>query len=236
MSPTPPNSPALLSPPVPFPTPYVVSFIPQLSFLRHQQNAALSLQPNILSSTAALQPQCYRHLQTTAIVPQQTELLPTLYTTAIPPPPPPALLQLHRHPSSTSDDADNSEEDDMTDEMTTNENSDEDNRSCDVSSSPCRDGGNRKKKRTAFTTIQLQELESKFNEQKYLTKVDRTCLAKRLGLTEKHVKTWYQNRRTKWKRSTTEMEWSHERERSATVMYQQFVTQKNSLSHNDFHT
>ena len=87
----------------------------------------------------------------------------------------------------------------------------------------------KKKKRTAFTTAQLQELEGSFSRQKYLTKADRTRLAKRLGLTEKHVKTWYQNRRTKWKRGATELEWSAERERSATAMYHQFVCQKNSI-------
>ena len=100
--------------------------------------------------------------------------------------------------------------------------------------------GFRKKKRTAFTTAQLQELERKFDEQKYLTKADRTRLAKKLSLTEKHVKTWYQNRRTKWKRGATEQEWSMERERSATAMYRQFVTEKNGLStlahHQVFHT
>ena len=94
--------------------------------------------------------------------------------------------------------------------------------------------GFRKKKRTAFTTRQLQELEGKFSEQKYLTKADRTRLAKRLGLTEKHVKTWYQNRRTKWKRGTTEAEWSKERELSAAAMYRQFVNQKSGL-HSEGH-
>lgn len=82
----------------------------------------------------------------------------------------------------------------------------------------------RKKKRTAFTSKQLQELERKFSEQKYLTKADRTELAESLGLTEKHVKTWYQNRRTKWKRGTTEVEWSKHREIAAAIMYRQFVS------------
>lgn len=105
--------------------------------------------------------------------------------------------------------------------------------------SPADKEGFRKKKRTAFTTAQLQEMEKKFEEQKYLTKGDRTRLAKKLGLTEKHVKTWYQNRRTKWKRGTTEFEWSKERERSATAMYQQFVSEKNRITsphHTVFHT
>ena len=104
--------------------------------------------------------------------------------------------------------------------------------SAEVEASPSDKRGFRKKKRTAFTTRQLQELEGKFSEQKYLTKADRTRLAKRLGLTEKHVKTWYQNRRTKWKRGTTEAEWSKERELSAAAMYRQFVNQKSELHGN----
>jgi len=89
----------------------------------------------------------------------------------------------------------------------------------------------RKKKRTAFTSKQLQELERKFSEQKYLTKADRTELAESLGLTEKHVKTWYQNRRTKWKRGTTEVEWSKHREIAAAIMYQQFVSKNTRGPH-----
>lgn len=100
--------------------------------------------------------------------------------------------------------------------------------SCEETGGKRREGF-RKKKRTAFTTKQLQELESKFHGQKYLTKGDRTSLAKRLGLTEKHVKTWYQNRRTKWKRGATEIEWSRERELSATIMYQQFINHKSGM-------
>ena len=85
-----------------------------------------------------------------------------------------------------------------------------------------------KKKRTAFTSKQLQELELKFSKQKYLTKADRMELATALGLTEKHVKTWYQNRRTKWKRGTTEVEWSKQRELAATRMYHQFISERSA--------
>ena len=85
-----------------------------------------------------------------------------------------------------------------------------------------------KKKRTAFTAKQLQELELKFSKQKYLTKADRMELAAALGLTEKHVKTWYQNRRTKWKRGTTEVEWSKQREFAATMMYHRFIRERSA--------
>ena len=84
----------------------------------------------------------------------------------------------------------------------------------------------KKKTRTAFTNSQLQQLERKFTQQKYLTKLDRKMLAKSLGLTEKHVKTWYQNRRTKWKKDCCEEDWSKQREQAATVMYKQYLELK----------
>ena len=84
----------------------------------------------------------------------------------------------------------------------------------------------KKKKRTAFTTVQLQKLESKFDQQKYLTKLDRCTLASSLGLTEKHVKTWYQNRRTKWKKDCSKQDWSNQREQAATIMYSQYLQTK----------
>jgi DNA-binding transcriptional regulator YiaG len=84
----------------------------------------------------------------------------------------------------------------------------------------------RKKKRTTFTSSQLQQLETRFNQQKYLTKLDRCQLAQVLGLTEKHVKTWYQNRRTKWKRECTDEIWSREREHAAANMYTQHLQLK----------
>uniref|UniRef100_A0A183A919 Homeobox domain-containing protein n=1 Tax=Echinostoma caproni TaxID=27848 RepID=A0A183A919_9TREM len=59
-----------------------------------------------------------------------------------------------------------------------------------------------RKARTAFTDQQLNELEHSFDRQKYLAVQDRMELAARLGLSDMQVKTWYQNRRTKWKRQT----------------------------------
>ncbi|XP_078491795.1 barH-like 1 homeobox protein [Ciona intestinalis] len=59
-----------------------------------------------------------------------------------------------------------------------------------------------RKARTAFTDDQLQELESSFECKKYLSVQDRIELAQRLDLSDTQVKTWYQNRRTKWKRQT----------------------------------
>ncbi|XP_055615728.1 homeobox protein B-H1-like [Toxorhynchites rutilus septentrionalis] len=59
-----------------------------------------------------------------------------------------------------------------------------------------------RKARTAFTDHQLQTLEKSFERQKYLSVQDRMELANKLGLSDTQVKTWYQNRRTKWKRQT----------------------------------
>ncbi|XP_042861325.1 barH-like 1 homeobox protein [Penaeus japonicus] len=59
-----------------------------------------------------------------------------------------------------------------------------------------------RKARTAFTDNQLQTLEKSFERQKYLSVQDRMELAAKLNLTDTQVKTWYQNRRTKWKRQT----------------------------------
>ncbi|KAI6232285.1 Homeobox domain-containing protein [Aphelenchoides besseyi] len=61
-------------------------------------------------------------------------------------------------------------------------------------------GKKARKARTIFTDKQLQELESMFENHKYLSVQDRMNLARRMNLTDTQVKTWYQNRRTKWKR------------------------------------
>lgn len=60
-----------------------------------------------------------------------------------------------------------------------------------------------RKARTAFTDHQLNCLEKSFERHKYLSVQDRMELAAKLNLTDTQVKTWYQNRRTKWKRQTS---------------------------------
>nr|KAG5693675.1 hypothetical protein BaRGS_008317 [Batillaria attramentaria]KAG5693808.1 hypothetical protein BaRGS_029438 [Batillaria attramentaria] len=62
----------------------------------------------------------------------------------------------------------------------------------------------RKKPRTAFTRSQVVELEKRFQRQKYLASAERSSLAKQLKMTDAQVKTWFQNRRTKWRRQTAE--------------------------------
>ncbi|KAB7495485.1 T-cell leukemia homeobox protein 1 [Armadillidium nasatum] len=44
----------------------------------------------------------------------------------------------------------------------------------------------------------VNELEKRFNKQKYLASSERAALAKQLKMTDAQVKTWFQNRRTKW--------------------------------------
>jgi hypothetical protein len=48
--------------------------------------------------------------------------------------------------------------------------------------------------------MQLIGLEKRFENQKYLSTPDRIQLAESLGLSQLQVKTWYQNRRMKWKK------------------------------------
>ncbi|XP_050429002.1 T-cell leukemia homeobox protein 2-like [Adelges cooleyi] len=62
----------------------------------------------------------------------------------------------------------------------------------------------RKKPRTSFTRSQISQLEEKFNKHRYLSSVDRAALAKSLKMTDAQVKTWFQNRRTKWRRHMME--------------------------------
>lgn len=59
-----------------------------------------------------------------------------------------------------------------------------------------------RKSRTVFTDLQLRVLEKTFSEQKYLDTSNRSKLAQTLGLNETQVKTWFQNRRMKWKKET----------------------------------
>jgi hypothetical protein len=61
----------------------------------------------------------------------------------------------------------------------------------------------RRRSRTVFSQEQLSGLEEVFERQKYLTVSERIELSMQLGLSETQVKTWFQNRRTKWKKQKT---------------------------------
>lgn len=60
-----------------------------------------------------------------------------------------------------------------------------------------------RKPRQAYSAKQLERLESEFKQDKYLSVSKRMDLSKNLNLTEVQIKTWFQNRRTKWKKQLT---------------------------------
>ncbi|CAJ0966680.1 unnamed protein product [Ranitomeya imitator] len=69
----------------------------------------------------------------------------------------------------------------------------------------------KKKPRTSFTRLQICELEKRFHRQKYLASAERAALAKALKMTDAQVKTWFQNRRTKWRQMIDNTRRSYER-------------------------
>ena len=69
-----------------------------------------------------------------------------------------------------------------------------------MNNSLSRRGPRLRRRRTVFSSMQLHFLEQKFLSNHYLTIPERDTLAKSLNLNSRQVKTWFQNRRTKWKR------------------------------------
>ncbi|KAJ0172413.1 hypothetical protein K1T71_012386 [Dendrolimus kikuchii] len=65
-------------------------------------------------------------------------------------------------------------------------------------------GGRRKGGQVRFTAAQTGALERRFNASKYLSPDERRALATTLRLSDRQVKTWFQNRRAKWRRTTPE--------------------------------
>lgn len=59
----------------------------------------------------------------------------------------------------------------------------------------------RRKSRTVFSEEQLLLLEESFQRNHYLSTSERQSIAQKLCLSEQQVKTWFQNRRTKLRRS-----------------------------------
>ena len=60
-----------------------------------------------------------------------------------------------------------------------------------------------KRRRTIFTSTQLERLECEFQQQQYIVGQERRLLARQLGLNEIQVKVWFQNRRIKWRKFTS---------------------------------
>ncbi|KAG5681506.1 hypothetical protein PVAND_010932 [Polypedilum vanderplanki] len=63
-----------------------------------------------------------------------------------------------------------------------------------------RKSGIDRKPRQAYSQNQLEKLENEFKNDKYLSVSKRLELSKTLNLTEVQIKTWFQNRRTKYKK------------------------------------
>uniref|UniRef100_A0A182YGF2 Uncharacterized protein n=2 Tax=Anopheles stephensi TaxID=30069 RepID=A0A182YGF2_ANOST len=64
-------------------------------------------------------------------------------------------------------------------------------------------GSKRKGGQVRFTPQQTQSLEKRFSNHKYLSPEDRRNLAIQLKLSDRQVKTWFQNRRAKWRRANS---------------------------------
>ncbi|XP_077351691.1 homeobox protein HMX2 [Festucalex cinctus] len=89
----------------------------------------------------------------------------------------------------------------------------------------------KKKTRTVFSRSQVYQLESTFDMKRYLSSSERACLASSLQLTETQIKTWFQNRRNKWKRQlSAELEAANMAHASAqTLVGMPLVFRENSL-------
>ncbi|XP_075976400.1 homeobox protein Hox-B4-like [Anticarsia gemmatalis] len=68
----------------------------------------------------------------------------------------------------------------------------------------------RKRKRTVFTTEQVEALEHIFKRKQYITREDRQVIVNQLQLNDKAVKIWFQNRRLKDKKGPEQVDEEYE--------------------------
>ncbi|KAJ8919008.1 hypothetical protein NQ315_016913 [Exocentrus adspersus] len=91
----------------------------------------------------------------------------------------------------------------------------------------------RKGGQVRFTPNQTDILEKRFTSNKYLSPEDRKRLADNLKLSDRQVKTWFQNRRAKWRRSTSstssEISDSGEKMKRQSEIFNTAVVIKNNL-------
>ncbi|XP_028967267.1 pituitary homeobox x-like [Galendromus occidentalis] len=92
-----------------------------------------------------------------------------------------------------------------------------------------RKAGVDRKPRQAYSVKQLERLESEFKIDKYLSVSKRMELSAALNLTEVQIKTWFQNRRTKWKKQMTAKVKMAQR---SAIRWTTGMTDVNSAGHN----
>lgn len=88
----------------------------------------------------------------------------------------------------------------------------------------------RKRKRTMFTTEQIQSMESFFKNKPYITREERQIFVENLNVSDSAVKVWFQNRRLREKRDREEKE-AEALELANSVAEETFYYSQNNLNY-----